>query len=187
LRETAREFENPLHPAPLPVEILQISPSRVIYGTPTMLIRPLQPDDRPAWLRMRCNLWPDFAPGDLEREQADMLADPARNAVFVAQAADAGLAGFVEVSLHDWAEGCTTHPVGYIEAWYVEPRHRRTGVGRRLIEAAEQWARSLRCTEMASDAELANTLSHTAHAALGYSEVIRVVLFSKKLELEGEK
>ena len=47
------------------------------------------------------------------------------------------LVGFVEVALRDWAEGCSTRPVGYIEAWYVEPSHRRLGIGRTLIEAAE--------------------------------------------------
>ena len=53
--------------------------------------------------------------------------------------------------------------------------------GRRLIEAAEQWAQSRGCTEMGSDAEIANTLSHRAHAALGYEEVERVVSFAKRL------
>ena len=54
-------------------------------------------------------------------------------------------------------------------------------MGRRLIEAAEQWARSRGCTEMGSDAEIANTLSHRAHAALGYEEIERVVSFAKRL------
>jgi aminoglycoside 6'-N-acetyltransferase I len=75
--------------------------------------------------------------------------------------------------------------VGYIEAWYVKPEHRRSGIGRRLIEAAEQWTLSRGCTEMGSDAELHNEVSHAAHRALGFVEGIRVVQFSKKLKSEA--
>jgi aminoglycoside 6'-N-acetyltransferase I len=35
---------------------------------------------------------------------------------------------------------------------------------------AESWARSNGCSQTASDAELWNTVSHPAHAALGYHE-----------------
>jgi aminoglycoside 6'-N-acetyltransferase I len=43
----------------------------------------------------------------------------------------------VEAALHARAEGCTTTPVGYLEAWYVDPDPRRRSVGRGLVEAAE--------------------------------------------------
>lgn len=75
----------------------------------------------------------------------------------------------------------STRPVGYIEAWYVQPEHRRSGIGRRLVEAAEGWVLSRGCTEMGSDADLGNEISHRAHRALLYTEVTRLVLFSKKL------
>lgn len=81
----------------------------------------------------------------------------------------------------DWAEGCVTRPVGYIEAWYVKPEQRRSGLGRQLMRAAERWVLSRRCTEVGSDAELQNEVSHEAHRALGYVEVTRLVLFAKKL------
>jgi len=136
-----------------------------------------------AWLGLRERLWPEIPKDELRSERALILDDPRRNAVFVARRGEPGgeLVGFVEAALRDWAEGCRTRPVGYIEGWYVAPEHRRRGVGRRLIEAAERWARSRGCTEMGSDAEIANTLSHRAHAALGYEEIERVVSFAKRL------
>jgi len=136
-----------------------------------------------AWLVLRERLWPEEPKEDLVSGMDVILDDPRRNAVFVARLHGSGgeLVGFVEAALRDWAEGCRTRPVGYVEGWYVAPEHRRRGVGRRLIEAAEQWARSRGCTEMGSDAEIANTLSHRAHAALGYEEVERVVSFAKRL------
>lgn len=149
---------------------------------PPEKIRQLRSDEREAWLHLRELLWPGFSRDELTREQEEILADSERNAVLVASSAAGTLVGFVEVALRDWAEGCSTRPVGYIEAWYVEPEHRRSGIGRQLIDAAEHWAFSRGCTEMGSDAELWNQVSHAAHGALGYKEVIRVVLFSKKLE-----
>jgi aminoglycoside 6'-N-acetyltransferase I len=50
-----------------------------------------------------------------------------------------------------------------------------------LVAAAEEWARSKGCVEMASDAESDNELSHTAHGRLGYEEVERLVHFRKAL------
>jgi aminoglycoside 6'-N-acetyltransferase I len=87
----------------------------------------------------------------------------------------------IEASLRKFADGCSTTPVGYIEGWYVAPQHRRSGIGRCLVEAAEQWARSQGCTEMASDSLLDNFDSQRAHARLGYQEVERAVRFRKDL------
>ena len=146
-----------------------------------MEIGELGPHEHEAWLRLRELLWPDHEKEELSLECREILANPDQNAVFVARSESGELVGFVEAALRDWAEGCRTRPVGYVEGWYVTPEHRHRGVGRRLVEAAERWAVSRGCTEMGSDAELANTLSHRAHAALGYSEVERVVAFAKKL------
>lgn len=144
-------------------------------------IHELRPDERNDWLAMREALWPDFSRDEMLPIEAALLTDRSRTCIYVAAANDGRLIGFVEVSRRDFAEGCKTQPVGYIEAWYVAPKHRQGGVGRRLIETAEAWAAALGCTEMASDADIENYLSHRAHGALGYREVGRAVLFCKRL------
>ncbi|MGQ0612668.1 MAG: aminoglycoside 6'-N-acetyltransferase [Planctomycetaceae bacterium] len=144
-------------------------------------IRAVRSDERPRWLELRSRLWPDHSPEELAREQEWLLAQSEKNGVLVAAGPDGRLVGFVEVSLRDWAQGCGTHPVGYLEGWYVAPEHRRLGLGRRLLEAAERWARSKGCTEMGSDADPDNVVSHAAHGALGFAEVGRQVLFRKSL------
>jgi aminoglycoside 6'-N-acetyltransferase I len=63
----------------------------------------------------------------------------------------------------------------------VDATERRQGVGRALIQAAEDWARSRGYTEMASDALIDNEVSHASHHALGYKEVERLVMFRKSL------
>ncbi len=143
-----------------------------------MTIRPLQPQDLRAYFALRTALWPD-SEADFELEVSKILNNH-RLASFVAEQ-NGQLVGFVEVSLRDYAEGCDSSPVGYLEGWYVAPKHRKTGIGRRLVQAAEDWARARGCSEMASDSELSNTPSHQAHARLGYQEVERIVCFRKSL------
>ena len=57
----------------------------------------------------------------------------------------------------------TCHPVGYLEGIYVRPEYRRQGWVRRLLEAGQDWVRSLGCREFASDCSLNNTGSIDFH------------------------
>ena len=144
-------------------------------------IRNPRSEDRAEWLRMRKALWDDCPDEEQEREIDGIVASDTEK-VFFAERPDGGLCGFVEAALRSRADGCESTPVGYIEGWYVDPDLRRRGVGRVLVEAAETWARSRGCRQMASDAELWNEVSHRAHGALGYEETARLVLFKKDLE-----
>jgi L-amino acid N-acyltransferase YncA len=55
------------------------------------------------------------------------------------------------------------------------------GLGKALVQAAEEWARSQGLTEMASDTWLENDASIRAHLKMGYEEAERLVHFIKKL------
>jgi aminoglycoside 6'-N-acetyltransferase I len=151
-------------------------------------------EDREEWLRMRRSLWPDCPD---EEHDADIMAfldhedvpSPAscgfstgEIATLVAEREGGGLCGFVEASIRPYAEGVEAKPVCYIEGWYVDPDMRRRGVGWALVEAAEAWARSKGCRQMASDAYIDNTVSVESHARLGYREVERLVHFAKDLD-----
>ena len=58
---------------------------------------------------------------------------------------------------------------------------RERGIGKALVHAAEEWARSQGLTEMASDTWLDNEVSIQAHLKMGYEEAERLVHFVKKL------
>ena len=146
-----------------------------------MLIRAVRPEDIESWRVMRMALWPETDEPQHRREMAMMLSDDERFAVLVCQDPHGELLGFAEVSLRAWAEGCESSPVGYLEGWYVAERVRRQGIGAGLAAAAEDWARSRGCTEMASDTELANRVSEAAHLRLGYRVAARVTAFRKRL------
>ena len=55
------------------------------------------------------------------------------------------------------------------------------GWGRRLVEAAETWARERGCREMGSDSWIDNLDGRAAHVALGYEERMTAVHFRKML------
>lgn len=124
-------------------------------------------------------LWPDSSPEKESLEIARFFAIPARPplptlfAAFVCPRPELGLCGLVELSIHSEASGCITEKIGYLEAWYVDPDYRGRGLGRRLAERGEAWARSEGCREMASDTNPGYPLSPAAHDALGYEEVER--------------
>jgi aminoglycoside 6'-N-acetyltransferase I len=154
----------------------------------TFHLRHAEPADAEQWQRLRAALWPDQDAASLTADVRRFFAAAERGpgtmpeAVLVA-VDDAGqsLVGFAEVSRRAYAEGCETSPVGFLEGWYVSPEHRRQGVGRALVAAAEAWARSLGCREFASDALADNMLSATAHQALGFEEVEVIRCFRKSL------
>ena len=143
-------------------------------------IRPVELNDRDEWLRLRRLLWDHTADSDHLLEMNEIINDPESQLVLVAAEGDR-LIGFLEVSIRHFAEDCETDNVGYLEGWYVEPDFRRTGIGRGLVASAEAWARGSGCVEMASDAELGNEESLTAHTQLGYVETSRLIHFRKEI------
>jgi aminoglycoside 6'-N-acetyltransferase I len=136
--------------------------------------------DNPEWLRMRQTLWPDEIEYLNFEEMDAMLADPL-TPVFLAVRPDGKLGGFLEAGTRKYAEGGESSPVGYLEGWYVDEDLRSQGVGRALVRAAEDWARSQGLTEMGSDTWLDNEGSIQAHGRLGYQETERLVHFLKRL------
>ena len=154
-----------------------------------VVIRPPKAEDLPEWSRMRAALWPETSAESHAEEIATFLTGNLTGwlcglkavAVFVAVRPGGGLCGFVEASVRPMADGCTTQPVGYVEGWYVDPDVRKQGVGRRLVEAAEAWAASRGCREMASDAHLENAAGIAAHRALGFADEAPTVRFRKWL------
>ena len=145
-----------------------------------MTVRRAAVADAGALARLRHALWPEGSlehhRGELERFFAGSQAAP----VLVAEDRS-GLVGFAELSIRPYAEGCETERVGFLEGWFVVPAARHRGVGRKLVAAAEAWARSVGCTEFASDAEADNESSAAAHRALGFEDVGLIRCFRKDL------
>jgi aminoglycoside 6'-N-acetyltransferase I len=151
-----------------------------------MKTRLVEPRDRAEWLRMLLALYAGSSERDHVEQVDPYLAGeiagcPAHVAVFVVERHDGqSLAGFLELSVRNYAEGCTG-ATPYVESWFVDADVRGQGIGRWLLQAAEDWTRSHGYTELASDADLGNALSISVHLSTGFEEVERLVHFRKKV------
>ena len=145
-------------------------------------IRIAQPSDRTALAKMRASLWPEASYEDHLREVDASFGDVPTATLPSATLPDGTLTGFLEVDLRSHADGCdSVRPVGYVEGWFVDEPSRNQGIGGELMQAAEAWARSQGCVEMASDVLIDNSGSQIAHKALGFEVVDRCVHYRKNL------
>lgn len=144
-------------------------------------IRRLQKKDLSEWFRLRKLLWDESTDEEHKVEMVDIYEHTDLQLVLVAETEDESIIGFLEASIRPFVEDCHTDHVGYLEGWFVEPEYRRNGIGQKLVEQAEKWARSKGCEEMASDSEIDNDSSSGAHQKLGYTETSRLVHWRKDL------
>ena len=146
-------------------------------------LRELLSGDFDEWSRMRTLLWPDTDDAhrsEIEAYFAETSHNPSQ--VYVIENPDGGLCGFIELSIRNYAEGSSEPEVPFVEGWYVDSACQGLGLGRKLIAAAESWAREQGYNELGSDADLDNQRSIAAHARLGFQETGRCVCFLKPLE-----
>lgn len=80
------------------------------------MIRAARPDDVDVLVLLRHDLWPEGPPEEHAEELEAFFAGRAREplAILVAESPRGGLAGFCELSVRAYAEGCRTDRVGYL-------------------------------------------------------------------------
>ena len=147
----------------------------------SIIISRASASDSEEWLVFRKRLWPDCSPQQHLSDVARTAERHEQEAVFLARDSRCQAIGFLEVALRDFANGCDSSPVAFVEGVYVLPEFRQSGVAARLFEVAEEWARQHGCSELGSDTEIDNGVSQEVHRRLGFEETMRVVYFRKKL------
>jgi aminoglycoside 6'-N-acetyltransferase I len=141
----------------------------------------MRASDRAAWATMRAALWPEET-APVHAREIEQILGGGDTWGFIAETADGAPAGFAEVSIRKFANGCETQPVPFLEGIWVEPPLRRQGIGRLLLDQVEAFAAARGFREIGSDALIDNTASHAAHRGWGFSETERVVYFRKALD-----
>ena len=146
-----------------------------------MTILPVTENDADDWLQLALELWPDYSPDEMNSVTSAIAQSPKETAFLVRDAQQAAI-GFMNLSLrHDYVPGAEQRPVAYVEGLYVRAAFQQQGIGRRLIQRAEQWAKEQGCRELASDVLIDNTASAEFHGKVGFEEVERTVFFIKKV------
>jgi aminoglycoside 6'-N-acetyltransferase I len=150
-------------------------------------VRQAQVSDQRELAKMRAMLWPQASIEDHRKELDSILRfrmyGTLPMTILVAHDENGALTGFIEVGLRSHADGCDpAHPVGFVEGWFVHEAVRKQGIGRALMRAAEDWARSQGCLEIASDTWIDDLTSIDAHQALGFEVVDRCVHFRKPVK-----
>lgn len=145
-----------------------------------MEISELSKDNLSELVALVLQLWPECDYAE-ELENYKNILD-AENEICYLSKVQGHYSAFIHVSIRsDYVEGATTDPVAYIEALYVEPGQQRSGIGRHLLAAAEDWARQKGCRQLASDTELNNTNAISFHLRSGFTEANRIVCFIKEV------
>ncbi len=143
-------------------------------------IRAMTRTDRDAWADMRIAMWPDTTRHEHLKEIDDILG-AADCWAFIAISADDRPAGFAEVSIHKYVNGCTQSPVPFLEGIWVEPGQRRSGAATALIAEVERFFLAKGFGELCSDTFADNAVSRTAHRRWGFEETETVVFFRKSI------
>lgn len=144
------------------------------------MIRKANMNDLPRLTELVLELWPDYAVDTMYYDLGKTMM--AGESVFFLAYRESVAVGFAQCQLrHDYVEGTSTSPVGYLEGIYVRAEDRKLGFASQLIQACEEWARTEGCTEFASDCEIDNTESFEFHLKLGFKEANRIICFAKQL------
>jgi aminoglycoside 6'-N-acetyltransferase I len=143
-------------------------------------VREMSAPDRDAWAMMRAALWPEES-AQAHGEWIEVILRSKEAWGFVAETPDGAPAGFAEVAIRKYANGCESMPVPFLEGIWVRDDLRRQGIGKALIShlAAFLAARGFR--ELGSDSQIENRAAHASHRGWGFSETERVVYFRKSL------
>jgi GNAT superfamily N-acetyltransferase len=106
------------------------------------------------------------------------LKPASKNALFVAESADAGVVGWAHVSVNQLMEVGTR---AELNGLIVADGQRSLGAGARLLEAAEDWARKHGCPCMSVRSNVIRERAHKFYERQGYEHYKTQKAFRKTL------
>jgi GNAT superfamily N-acetyltransferase len=107
------------------------------------------------------------------------MRDSAEHAVFVAQLPDGEIAGWIAMFIYRCVE---TDARAEVSGLVVDERNRLQGIGQRLLERAEQWAREKRCETIGLRSNVIRGRAHAFYERQGYQHIKTQKSFRKNLK-----
>lgn len=144
------------------------------------MVRAAGIDDLKQLADLAVQMWTKHSVEDLIREFSEIITN-GESQFFLKYENDLPV-GFAQCQLrHDYVEGTSTTPVGYLEGIFVKEGCRNKGYAKELLAECEAWAKRNGCREFASDCEIDNIGSFRFHKAMKFAEVNRIICFTKEL------
>jgi GNAT superfamily N-acetyltransferase len=145
-------------------------------------VRPMTTADLEAVRPLLAQLGYDLAPDEVRRRFA-AITSAAGHAVFVAETA-----GRVVGMMHLFARPAFDKPPEtVVQAIVVDAAHRGRGVGKILMEAAEDWAAQRGYRSVSLYSKRARADAHAFYHALGYEKVATSHLLRRDLRTAGSR
>jgi GNAT superfamily N-acetyltransferase len=132
-----------------------------------MRVRPMTEEDAVAVAALSGQLGYPTAADRIAARIRDLAGD-SDTAILVAEPPDRALAGWIHVC---GRRGLETDPLAEIAGLVVESAHRRQGIGRRLVDAAEDWARGRGYARLRVRSNVARDVAHDFYPGLGFIRI----------------
>jgi aminoglycoside 6'-N-acetyltransferase I len=145
-----------------------------------VVIREIRKSDREMWLGMYRKLFAQYSDEALLAE-IDRVFKSGKRSAYVAEA-DGVPAGFAEYSLRDYANGCNSQPVPFLEGIWISEDFRSQGIAKALVQYLEVKAKMAGFKEFGSDVEISNYPSQLMHERLGFEQTEKVIFYRKVLD-----
>jgi len=113
----------------------------------------------------------------------DRMQASGDNAVFVAQLSTGELVGWIAVFLYCCVE---TDVRAEVSGLVVDERQRSNGIGQRLLERAEDWAREKGCRTIGLRSNVIRGRAHAFYERQGYENFKTQKSFRKSLKSPGQ-
>lgn len=145
-------------------------------------IRPARIQDAHDVARLTGQLGYEASPAEAAARLARILAKWDQR--FLMAEADGQAVGWLHAAIGEVVEA---EPFAVIAGLVVDRDHRRQGIGRLLIEAAEAWARERGCSLIRLWSSVARADAHYFYEHLGYANVKTQHAFAKALDAAGQQ
>jgi aminoglycoside 6'-N-acetyltransferase I len=143
-----------------------------------LTIREMGAPDRAVWADMRAALWPEETSQD-HVEGIERVLGSGHAWGFIAETSDGAAAGFAEVAIRPYANGCDSQPVPFLEGIWVKEELRRRGIGAELIEHIEAFLMARGFCELGSDTPIDNHASQAAHRGWSFQRPKGLFIFPR--------
>lgn len=117
------------------------------------------------------------------RGRLQRLLTSSSDVVFVAEAADGGLAGWIHGVLSQFLESDFRVEIAGL---VVDERFHRKGIGRDLVARVEDWAGKHGTVQASVRCRTTRVEAHQFYQSLGYSQAKMQIVFRKSLERNEE-